>query len=160
MSGSNTKENSGRKIIAQNREARHRFFIHETMEAGLVLTGTEVKSLRAGKVQLADSFALVQRGELFLSHMHISEYSHGNRENHEPTRLRKLLLHKSEIQKLIGAVTKDGMTLVPTQLYFVKGRVKVEIGIAKGKKLHDKRESIKEKESRRDMAKAQKRAQR
>jgi SsrA-binding protein len=145
------KKDTGRKIIALNKEARFRFFIEETLEAGLVLTGTEVKSLRAGKAQMADSYIYVQNGEAFLSNMHIAEYTHGNRENHDPLRHRKLLLNRKEIDQLAGAINTEGKTIVPTQMYFSKGKAKIEIAIAKGKKLHDKRSSIKEKEAKREM---------
>ena len=149
---------AGNKIIAQNRDARHRFEIKEIVEAGLVLTGTEVKSLRSGKAQMADSFAFVKGGEAYLSHLHISEYTHGNRENHVPTRVRKLLLHKHQIEQLAAAVNEKGFTIVPTQMYFVKGRVKVELGIGRGKKLHDKRASIKEKDVKKELAQLKKRS--
>ena len=132
------KKDEGRKIIATNKDARHRFFIEDTLEAGLVLLGTEVKSLRTGKVQMSDAYAYVKNGEAWLSNMQIPEYSHGNRENHVPLRERKLLLHRKEIDRLASAVNEEGRTIVPTQLYLQKGRVKIELGIAKGKKLHDK----------------------
>ncbi len=151
------KKETGNKIVATNKEARHRFFIESTLEAGIVLTGTEVKSLRAGKVQLSDSYVFFKNGEAFLSNAHISEYTHGNRENHNPLRPRKLLFHKKEIDKLAAAVNEQGMTIVPTQMYFVKGRAKVEVGVAKGKKQHDKRESVKEKEAQREMERTRKR---
>lgn len=151
------KKETGRKIISTNKDARHRFFIDDTYEAGVVLTGTEVKALRAAKVQMSDAYVYVQNGEAFLSNMHIGEYSHGNRENHAPMRIRKLLLHKKEIEKLGAAVQEKGLSIVPTQMYFVKGKAKVEIGVGKGKKLHDKRQSIKEKEAKRDMDRSRKR---
>lgn len=153
----NKPKDTGRKIISTNKDARFRYFINDTMEAGIALQGTEVKSLRSGKVQMADSYVFVQNGEAFLSHLHIGEYSHGNRENHEPMRVRKLLLNKKEIERLHSATAKEGMTIVPTQMYFVKGRAKVEIGLGKGKKSHDKRESIKERESKREMDRAKSR---
>lgn len=151
------KKDTGRKIITVNKDARFRFFIEETMEAGMVLTGTEVKSLRAGKAQMADSYIFVQNGEAFISNMHINEYTHGNRENHNPLRQRKLLLNRKEIDLLAGAINTDGKTIVPTQMYFLKGKAKIEIGIAKGKKLHDKRQSVKEKEAKREMDRSRKR---
>lgn len=151
------KKDTGRKIITVNKDARFRFFIEETMEAGMVLTGTEVKSLRAGKAQMADSYIYVQNGEAFVSNMHISEYTHGNRENHDPLRHRKLLLNRKEIDQLAGAINTEGKTIVPTQMYFAKGKAKLEIGIAKGKKLHDKRQSVKEKEAKREMDRSRKR---
>lgn len=151
------KKETGRKIIATNRDARFRYFIQDTFEAGLVLQGTEVKSLRAGKVEMADSYVFIKDGEAFLSNMHINEYTHGNRENHEPMRTRKLLLNRVEIDKIAGALNEKGLTIVPTQMYFSKGKAKIEIGIGKGKKLHDKRQSIKEKEATREMARSRKR---
>jgi SsrA-binding protein len=151
------KKETGRKIISTNKDARFRFFIEDTYEAGVVLTGTEVKALRAAKVQMSDAYVYIQNGEAFLSNMHIGEYSHGNRENHEPMRIRKLLLHKQEIDKLAGAINEKGLSIVPTQMYFSKGKAKVEIGVGKGKKLHDKRQSIKEKEAKRDMDRSRKR---
>jgi SsrA-binding protein len=151
------KKDSGHKIIAVNKDARFRYFIEETMEAGLVLTGTEVKSLRAGKAQMADAYINVYKGEAYLENMHISEYTHGNRENHEPLRKRKILLNRREIDRLAGEINEKGKTIIPTQMYFVKGKAKLEIGIAKGKKLHDKRESLKEKEAKREMDRSRKR---
>jgi SsrA-binding protein len=151
------KKETGRKIIAVNKDARFRFFIEDTMEAGIALTGTEVKSLRAGKAQMSDSYVYVRNGEAILSHMHIAEYTHGNRENHDPMRERKLLLHRKEIDQLAGAINEQGKTIVPTQMYFAKGKAKIEIGIGKGKKVHDKRQSIKEKEAKREMDRSRKR---
>lgn len=139
------------KIIVDNRKARHNFFLIEKFEAGIVLVGTEVKSLRAGRANLKDSFAQVDGGELFLYNMHISPYDQGSFSNVDPTRKRKLLMHKREIMRLLGRVNEKGLTLVPTKLYFSKGRVKVEIALAQGKKLHDKRASQKEKDSKRDI---------
>lgn len=151
-----TKE-KGRKVVATNKDARFRFFIEDTLEAGIALTGTEVKSLRVGKVQMSDSYVFIKDGEAFLSHLHISEYSHGNRENHDPMRVRKLLLHKKEIERLGSSVAEKGMAIVPTQIYFQNGRAKVELGLGKGKKLHDKRESIKSREAKREMDRSRKR---
>lgn len=151
------KKPEGPQVIATNKDARFRFFIEETVEAGIALQGTEVKSLRAGKAQLADAYVFVKNGEAFLSNMHIEEYTHGNRENHNPLRERKLLLHRHQIDKLAAAVNEKGMAIIPTQMYFSKGRVKVELGLGKGKKTHDKRASIKEKESKREMDRARKR---
>lgn len=128
-------------MVTENRRARHDYFIEETIEAGIVLQGTEVKSIRLGKVNIKDSFARVENGEVFLYGMHISPYEQGNRFNHDPLRPRKLLLHKREIRRLIGKTREDGYTLVPTKLYFSNGKCKVELGIAKGKKLYDKREA-------------------
>lgn len=130
------------KIIATNRKARHDYEVLDTMEAGLVLTGTEVKALRAGKANLKDSYARITRGEVYLINMHISPYSHGTYNNHDPLRERKLLLHKKEIRKLIGKVENTGLTLVPLKLYFKRGKAKVQLALAKGKKIHDKRQSI------------------
>lgn len=151
------KKDESRKIIATNKDARFRYFIEDTVEAGLALQGTEVKSLRIGKAQMADAYVFVRNGEAFLSNMHIPEYTHGNRENHNPLRERKLLLHRKEIDRLSAAVNEKGMAIIPTQMYFLKGRVKVELGLGKGKKLHDKRADIKEKESKREMDRARKR---
>lgn len=151
------KKETGRKIIATNKDARFRFFIEDTFEAGVSLLGTEVKSLRAGKVQMSDAYVFFRNGEAFLSNMHIAEYSHGNRENHQPLRERKLLLHRKELDQLSAAVNEQGRTIVPTQMYFSKGKAKVEVAIAKGKKLHDKRADLKEKEAKREMDRNRKR---
>jgi len=142
-----------RKLVAQNRKARHDYFIGDTFEAGIVLTGTEVKSLRGGGVQITESYADPREGELWLVNAHIPEYAGGNRFNHEPRRPRKLLLHKREIEKMIGAVTRERMTIVPLELYFnERGRAKLQLGLAKGKTKGDKRESIKERDWKRDKA--------
>jgi SsrA-binding protein len=151
-----TKKKEGRSLIAQNKDAHFRYFISETMEAGMVLLGTEVKSLRTGKVALSDSYVFVKNGEAFVSNLHISEYSHGNRENHVPMRTRKLLLNKKEINQLQSALQEQGMTIVPIQMYFTNGRAKLEIGVGKGKKLHDKRDTLKEKEAKREMDRVRK----
>jgi SsrA-binding protein len=145
------KKQSGEKIIAQNKTARLNYFIEDTMEAGMALLGTEVKSMREGKVNLKDSYAMVEDGEVFVYDMHVSPYSHGNRMNHEPLRKRKLLLHGREIKKLYGKSRERGLALVPLKLYFKNGRVKLEIGIGKGKKLYDKREDIKGQAARREI---------
>ena len=145
------KESAAEKIIAQNKTARLHYFIDETYEAGIVLVGTEVKSLRDGRANLKDSYALVREGEIFLHDLHISPYSFGNRYNHDPLRTRKLLLHSREIKRLYGKSRERGLTVVPLKLYFKKGKVKVEIGVGRGKKLYDKRESMKEKDARREM---------
>ncbi len=150
----------GIKVIASNKKAFHDYFIDETFEAGIVLTGTEVKSLRAGKVNLKESFCRIKDGEVFINNMNISEYSFGNRENHEPTRMRKLLLHHTEIDKLIRLTEQKGLALVPTKIYFKNNYVKLELGVGRGKKLHDKRETLKRKEADREMAKAMKSAHR
>jgi SsrA-binding protein len=146
------KENTAQKLIASNKTARLNYDIGDTYEAGLVLTGTEVKALRGGKANLKDSYAVVKDDEVFLREMHISHYDHGNRANHEPLRSRKLLLHKREIKKLYGKSREKGLALVPLKLYFKDGKVKVEIGIGKGKKLYDRREDIKEREDRRNVS--------
>src|SRR6266702_6246657 len=146
----------GEKLICNNKKAYHDYFIEEKFEAGMVLKGTEVKSLRMGRANLNDSFALVKSGEAFLHNLHISPYDFGNRENHDPDRMRKLLLHKNEILRLFGKIREQGFTLVPLRLYFKDGKVKAELGLAKGKKLYDKRESLKEKDQKKDMAQAMK----
>lgn len=139
------------KIVAQNKKARHEYFIEQTLEAGIVLSGTEVKSIRLGKLNLKDSYAAIEDGEVILSGMHISPYEQGNIFNKDPLRDRKLLLHRYEINKLIGYTQQKGLTLVPLQVYFKKGRVKLELGVAKGKKLFDKREDIAERDAKRDI---------
>jgi len=144
----------GIKIIATNKKAFHDYFIDEVFEAGIVLSGTEVKSLRFGKVNLKESFCRIKDEEVFINNMHISPYEFGNRENPDPTRARKLLLHKDEIGKLIRKVEEKGLTLVPTKIYFKRGRAKLELGVGRGKKLHDKRETLKRKEANREMARA------
>ncbi|MFM8542246.1 MAG: SsrA-binding protein SmpB [Chakrabartia sp.] len=141
------------KTVAENRRARYDFFIDQTFEAGIALTGTEVKSLRFGQGSIVESYAEVQDGQVWLINADIPEFSHGNRFNHEPKRPRKLLLHEREINKLHGAVARDGMTLVPLTIYFNgRGRAKVELALAKGKKAHDKRETIKERDWKREAA--------
>jgi SsrA-binding protein len=147
-------EQDGHKIIARNKRARHDYQILDTWEAGIVLTGTEVKSLRDGKANLTDSFGILKDGELFLLNLHISPYEQGNRFNHEPTRTRKLLMHRKEIRKLIGAVERQGLTLVPLDLYFKGGVAKLTLALGKGKKLHDKRADERKREDQRDMARA------
>jgi SsrA-binding protein len=142
------------KIICNNKKAFHDYYIEERYEAGLVLTGTEVKSLRMGKANMGDSFALVKSGEAFLHNLHIPPYTFGNRENHDPDRMRKLLLHRAEIHKLFAKIREQGYTVVPLRLYFKEGLAKVELGLAKGKKLHDKRHDLKDKELKRDVAQA------
>ena len=140
--------------VATNRKAHHDYFIEETLEAGLVLQGTEVKSLRLGLANLTDSYAIVKNNEMFLFNANIGTYPHGNIMNHDPLRTRKLLLHRDEIRKLIGKITQKGFTLIPLKIYFLRGKAKVLIGLAKGKKAFDKRETIKEKESRREVERA------
>jgi SsrA-binding protein len=139
------------KIVTENRKARHDYFIDETYEAGIALTGTEVKSLRAGRVNLKDSYAQVDNGEMFLHNMHISPYEQGNRYNVDPIRARKLLMHRTEINRLFGKVKQQGLTLVPLKLYFKRGRIKVEIALAKGKKQYDKRDALAAKDAQRDV---------
>ncbi|MEJ2110898.1 MAG: SsrA-binding protein SmpB [Acidobacteriota bacterium] len=141
------KSSSGEKLIATNKKAFHEYFILEKLEAGISLAGTEVKAIREGRLNLKDSYALIRSGEVFLVNCHISPYSHGNRENHDPTRNRKLLLHSSEIRKLIGKTQEKGLTLVPLRVYLKRGKVKFELGVAKGKKLFDKRETERRKEA-------------
>ena len=148
------KEKSAEKIIAQNKTAHLHYFIDETYEAGIVLVGTEVKSLREGRANLKDSYAVVREGEVFLHELHISPYTFGNRNNHEPLRVRKLLLHNREIKRLYGKSRERGLSIVPLKLYFKRGKVKVEIGVGQGKKLYDKRDELKKRDDRRDMARA------
>lgn len=140
------------KLIAKNPSARHNYFIEDTIECGIVLYGTEIKSIRQGKVNLKEAFASIKNGEVYVHNMHISPYEQGNIFNKPPLRDRKLLLNKKEILKLIGYVSQKGLTLVPLSIYFKGSLVKVELGIAKGKKLYDKREDIKKKEAERNMA--------
>lgn len=141
----------GKKTIVQNKKARHDYFIEQSLETGIVLSGTEVKSIRQGKVNLKESYAYIEKGEVFVSGMHISPYEQGNIFNKDPLRERKLLLHKYEINKLVGQTQQKGLTLVPIELYFSKGKVKLLLGVAKGKKLHDKRDDIAEKDAKREM---------
>ena len=149
-----TKAETDSEPIARNRRARHDYHILETWEAGLVLTGTEVKSLREGKATISDAYGVVNGGEAFLLNLHIGQYDQGHQFNHEPTRTRKLLLHKKEIRKMIGAVERQGLTLIPLDLYFKRGRAKVLIGLARGKKLHDKRDDERRRDDEREMARA------
>ena len=142
-------KNDNENIIASNPKARHDYFIDDTIECGIELVGTEVKSVRLGKVNMKDSYALIKNGELFVLGMHISPYEQGNIFNKDPLRTRKLLAHKKEIQKLIGMVKQKGVTLVPLSLYWVKNKIKLEIGIARGKKLYDKRRDIAKKDAER-----------
>lgn len=143
------------RIAAQNRKARHNYFIEDTLEAGIMLLGTEVKSLRAGQANLNDAYAAEQDGAIYLLNAHIPEYKHGNRNNHAPRRARKLLLRTREVNKLLGAISREGMTAVPLSIYFnARGIAKVELGLAKGKKQHDKRATIKERDWNREKARA------
>jgi SsrA-binding protein len=145
------------KVVATNRRARHEYFIEETYEAGIALTGTEIQSVRHGRVSLADAYAEVRNGEVLMVNAHIAEYDFGNRFNHDPRRPRKLLLHKKEIRRLDSRVREQGYTIVPLKMYIVRGYAKVEIGLAKGKKLWDKRRDIAERQARREMERATKR---
>jgi SsrA-binding protein len=142
------------KSIAENRKARHDYFVEETYEAGIALQGTEVKSLRAGRVNLRDGYAHIVNGEVFLENVHISPYEQANRFNHEPLRKRKLLMHKSEILRLFSQVREKGYTLVPLRLYFKQGRAKVELGLGKGKKSYDKRDDVAARDVQREIARA------
>jgi SsrA-binding protein len=143
-----------RVSVARNPRATHDYHIVETYEAGIVLTGTEVKSLRQGKASIKEAFGLLKRGELWLEGMHVTPYEQGNRYNHEPIRSRKLLLHRRELERLIGAVEQKGHALVPLELYFSRGRAKVRLALGKGKKMHDRREDIKRRIADREMARA------
>ena len=151
------RKEKNEKAVATNRKAYHDYFIEEKFEAGIMLQGTEVKSMREGRVNLQDSYASVKGAEIFLHHCHISPYSHGNIMNHEPLRTRKLLLHRKEINRLLGKTQQQGLTLIPLRIYFSKrGLAKVELGLAKGKKQHDRRESIKTREASREVERAMK----
>lgn len=144
----------GRKVIAQNRKARHDYTIEETYEAGVVLVGTEVKSLRAGRASLVDGYALVEDGEIWLRGVHIPEYDEGSWTNHEPRRPRKLLLNRQEINKISGKLKESGLTLIPLSLYFSDGKVKAEIALARGRKSYDKRQAIAAKDAKREAQRA------
>jgi SsrA-binding protein len=145
---------TGRKIIAQNRKARHDYAVVDVYEAGVMLTGTEVKSLRLGRASLVDGFATIDDGEVFLRNVHIPEYEQGSWTNHEPRRVRKLLLHKEEIQRLIGKTKEGGLTLVPLSIYFSAGKVKVELALARGKRSYDKRQDLARRDADREVARA------
>ena len=145
------KQKEERKLVANNKKAYHDYFIDETYEAGVALHGTEVKSLRMGKCSIKESFIRIENGEVFVYGMHVSPYEKGNIFNKDPLRVKKLLMHKYEINKLAGRVEEKGYTLVPLQVYFREGKVKVEIGLARGKKLYDKREDIAKKDARREI---------
>ena len=149
-------KNTGRKIIAQNKKAYHDYFVDETYECGIALVGTEVKSLRAGAVNLKDSYCSIKDGEMFVVGMHISPYEHGNRFNPDPRRVRRLLMHKREIMRLFGKVKQDGYSLIPLSVYFKGSRVKVKIGLCKGKKLYDKRQAAAEHDAKRQIDRAMK----
>lgn len=149
-------DSNGTRLIVSNRKARHEYHILDTLEAGIVLQGTEVKSLRDGKANLQDAFASFNRGELWLHNLHISPYEAGNRFNHEPLRPRKLLMHRRELRKLVGQVEQKGLTLVPLDLHFRSSVAKVNLALVKGKKLHDKREDVKRRDAEREMARGAK----
>ena len=151
---SSTSNDEDIKVIVNNRKARHLYHIIETVEAGLVLTGTEVKSLRDRKANMADAYAVVEAGEVWLMHLHISPYEQGNQFNHEPMRKRKLLLHRRDIRRLIGKTVEKGLTMIPLRLYFRGGWAKVELALARGKKTHDKRQDIARRDADRDMERA------
>lgn len=142
------------KLVAQNKKARHDYAIEETFEAGIVLQGTEIKSVRNARVNLRDSYARIDKGEIFLHNMHISPYEQGNRYNHDPLRTRKLLLHKKQISRLIGETKESGYSIVPLKMYIKDGYAKVLIGVARGKKKYDKRQDLKQKEAKRDIERA------
>ena len=146
-------KNETRKVICQNKKAHHDYFIEDTFECGISLLGTEIKSIRLGKVSINEAYCYVEKGEMMISGMHISKYEQGNLFNHDPDRLKKLLLHKREIIRLQSKVMREGYTLIPLVVYLTKGRCKVELGLAKGKKLYDKREALKEKTVNRDLSK-------
>jgi SsrA-binding protein len=145
---------TGRKVVATNRKARHDYLIDDVYEAGLVLTGTEVKALRAGRASLADGYATISNGEAWLEAVHIPEYSQGTWNNHAPRRRRKLLLHRDEIQRILLDTRESGLTLIPLQLYFLNGRAKIEIAVAKGKKNYDKRQTLRERQDKRESDRA------
>jgi SsrA-binding protein len=154
------KQNIPIKIACENRKARHDYFIHETFETGLALQGTEVKSLRAGKANLKDSYAVIKNNEIFVEHMHISPYEQGNIFNHDPLRTRKLLMHKAEIIKLFSKTREKGYTLVPLKVYFKHGKAKLELALASGKHNYDKRQDLQAKAAKRDVERALKERQR
>ena len=154
------RTDSSESVVAQNRRARHDYEILETLEAGLVLTGTEVKSLRGGKASLAESYATIENGEAFVLQLHIPPYEQGNRSNPDPVRRRKLLFHRAELEDLHRAVAQKGHTLIPLKLYFTKGRAKLLVGIARGRKTHDKRHAIAERDAKREIARAKRRGER
>lgn len=148
------------KIIANNKKAYHEYFVLEKLEAGIELVGTEVKSIRAGRVNLKESWCMIKNGEIFVNGMHISPYEQGNIFNKDPFRVRKLLMHRKEIDRLFGKIKQDGLTLIPTSVYFKNSKVKVEVGLCKGKNLHDKRETLAKKQAQRDIDRALKESSR
>ena len=149
-------ENKSIKIVANNKKAYHEYFVLEKFEAGIELVGTEVKSIRAGRVNLKESWCMIKNGEIFVNGMHISPYEQGNIFNKDPFRVRKLLMHRKEIDRLFGRIKQDGLTLIPTSIYFKNSKVKIEIGLCKGKNLHDKRETLAKKQAQRDIDRAMK----
>lgn len=149
--------NKGTRLVCQNKKAYHDYEIVETLEAGMVLLGTEVKSMREGRANLKDSYGKVKKGEVFLYGLHISPYTHASYDNHEPERVRKLLLHRYEIKRIIGKTQERGFSLIPLKIYFKEGKAKVELALARGKKLYDKRETLKRKEEAREMDRLRKR---
>lgn len=151
-----TVQQDERQIVAQNKKARHDYFVLETYEAGIELFGTEVKSIRKGKINLKDSWCSINKGEIFVNGMHISHYEQGNVFNHDPMRVRRLLMHKREINRLLGVTKQQGLTLIPLSVYFLKGRAKLEIGLCKGKKNYDKRETLAKRDAQRDIERAAK----
>lgn len=157
VSRSKTASKEGLRIVCQNKKAHHDYEILEKIEAGLVLLGTEVKSLRQGKANLKDSYARIRHGEVHLYGCHISAYTHASYDNHEPERVRKLLLHKFEIKRLFGKTQEKGLALIPLRIYFSKGKAKIELALARGKKQYDKRESLKRKEETRELERVRKR---
>ncbi|AET70828.1 SsrA-binding protein [Desulfosporosinus orientis DSM 765] len=144
----------GIKVVAENRKAFHDYFIEDRIEAGIILTGTEIKSIRNGRINLKDSYARIDDGEVWVHQMHISPYEQGNRFNHDPLRPRKLLMHRSEINKLVGKIQQQGLTLIPIKIYLKKGMAKVELAVGQGKKNYDKRQALAEKEGKRDIERA------
>ncbi|HEX2307359.1 MAG TPA: SsrA-binding protein SmpB [Jatrophihabitantaceae bacterium] len=154
MAAPSSNRPTGRKIIASNRKARHDYSILEIVEAGVMLTGTEVKSLRLGRASLVDGFASIDNGEVFLHGVHIPEYDQGSWTNHEPRRVRKLLLHRDEIDRLLGKTREGGLTLVPLALYFSSGKVKVELALARGKRAYDKRQDLARRDADREISRA------
>ena len=158
MNRPETKPRSGDRVAVQNRKARHEYHVLETWEAGIVLQGTEVKSLRDGKANLQDAFARIDRGELWLYGMHVSPYEQGNRFNHDPLRPRKLLMHRSQLRKLVGQVEQKGLTLIPLDVHFSGGIAKVNLALVRGKQLHDKRDTLRERAVQRDMERGYKEA--
>ena len=149
-------EKQGIKVVAKNREAYHEYFVEEEMEAGIELVGTEVKSIRAGTLNLKDAWCGIKDGQLLINQMHISPYDHGNRFNVDPRRPRRLLMHRREIMRLLGKIKQDGLTLIPLSVYFKGSRVKVNVGLCKGKKLHDKRQAAAERDMKREIDRAMK----